>query len=352
MAPYVLVAGGGLSGILLSQALEQRGVAHKLVDNNAPDSGTVASSGILNPVMGRRRQVVPYFEKLLPAALQAYGTLETQLGIPLLHPSEITDLFLSAEEALFFESRAAEIPEFLSTKILTGTAQSLDAGWGAGRTERSYTLDLSTLVRHYKKGLQEQGRFIDATFSATDVQTAAGGLRYARETYSHIVLCNGIHTLAHPLFQKLPLSANKGQALIGTLEADLPAHTIYKWGREISLVPLQNGHYWAGASFEWKYEDALPTENYRRSTEQMLHNYLPFPFKVVTQTAGLRTSAIDRRPVAGFHPGNPSWGVLNAMGTKGVLQAPFCAAEMAESIATDKQIDTLHSINRFRRILL
>ena len=351
MSLNVLIAGGGLTGILLSQALTARQVPHKIVDNNNPHSGTAASSGILNPVMGRRRQVVTDYEKFLPTALQAYKDLENLLQTPLFHTAEIVDLHLSGEESRFFDERATELPQFLQPKTLIGSAQKLDAGWGATVTTGGYLLNLSTLVSGYKAYLQQQGRLITDTFTANSVTSQSDRLYYAGELYSHIILCNGIQALETPLFQRLPLSANKGQALIIQTDIDLPPHSIYKWGGELSLVPLGAGRYWAGASFEWKYTDPLPTAHYLKQTEIQLCRYFPYPSKILKQVSGLRTSSLDRRPVAGFHPNNEAWGIVNAMGTKGVIQAPYLTAEMAANLTEEKTIFNSNSLNRFVRLL-
>ncbi len=351
MSLNVLIVGGGLTGILLSQELSQRRVSHKIVDNHAADSGTAASSGILNPVMGRRRQVVPNYENLLPAALQAYKKLENQLQAALLHPAEIIDIHLSTEEAHFFTERVAELPEFLQPKTLIETAEKLDAGWGATATEGGYLLDLRTLVGRYHAYLIKEKCLIRTAFHAAAVTPSAGRLEYGGESFSHIILCNGIHALETPVFERLSLSANKGQALVIQTAATLPPHSIYKWGKELSLVPLGNGQYWAGASFEWKYTDSLPTTAYKQQTEKIISRYFPYPFTVVKHLSGLRTSALDRRPVAGFHPNFEGWGTVNALGTKGVLQAPYLAVEMAKALTEGSNLSNTYSINRFARLL-
>jgi glycine/D-amino acid oxidase-like deaminating enzyme len=301
--------------------------------------------------MGRRRQVVPDYEKLLPAALEAYTNLENQLQTPLLHPAEIIDVHRSTEEAHFFGERATELPEFLQPKILIGSALELDAGWGATVTNGGFLLDLRTSVLGYKAHLKEQGKLIVNTFMADAVTPLAGRLQYAGESFSHIVLCNGIHALETPPFERLPLSGNKGQALIIQTDADLPPHSIYKWGGELSLVPMGEGHYWAGASFEWNYTDVLPTEVYRQQSEMHLHRHFPYPFQVLKQLSGLRTSALDRRPIAGCHPLYKNWGIVNAMGTKGVLQAPWLVREMADVLTECGTISNANSVNRFARLL-
>ena len=347
----VLIVGGGLTGILLSQALWEYSIPHKIVDNSLSHRGTAASSGILNPVMGRRRQVVPDYENLLPPALKAYTNLEAQLQTPLLYSAEIIDLHRSAEEAQFFTQRSTELPKFLQPKTLIGAAQRLDTGWGATATEGGFLLNLQKLVLHVKAQMEKQHLWIAESFRYDAVTPNAGKLDYAGEGFSHIILCNGIQALETPIFQKLPLSANKGQALILQTDAALPPHTIYKWGKELSLVPVGEGRYWAGASYEWNYEHPFPTTGYLQQLEASISRYFPYPFRVLKSVSGLRTSVLDRRPIVGFHPQYPQWGVVNGMGTKGVLQAPACVYEMAQILNTGSANANTHSINRFQRIL-
>jgi glycine/D-amino acid oxidase-like deaminating enzyme len=56
------------------------------------------------------------------------------------------------------------------------------------------------------------------------------------------------------------------------------------------------------------------------------------------------------RPVAGFSPENPRVGILNGLGSKGVLTAPWAAAEMVAHIRDGKALDPELDPTRLQRI--
>jgi glycine/D-amino acid oxidase-like deaminating enzyme len=50
---------------------------------------------------------------------------------------------------------------------------------------------------------------------------------------------------------------------------------------------------------------------------------------VIRQSAGVRpVIKIDNRPIVGVHPDQPRLAVLNGLGSKGALQAPFAANQL------------------------
>jgi len=61
-----------------------------------------------------------------------------------------------------------------------------------------------------------------------------------------------------------------------------------------------------------------------------LQEFVTAPVEIMNQQAGIRPIAHDRFPVIGLHPAYPSIGILNGLGSKGALIAPWLAHQMAE----------------------
>lgn len=331
----VLIIGGGLSGILVSAALRQQGIAHNLVESGAPWTGSRASSGILNPVMGRKRQLVADYETLMATCTDAYRYLSQLLAEFFFQPVQITEVISGNKAVSFFKEKTRHYPDFLQ---MEATAQALPTFFNLtnedciGITDRAYVLQTALLQKRYLELLEKEGRLIKAIFHPQNEPVSESDFEFQGRIYTHIIYCNGQTFPEIPALEALPLSLNKGQALVLEIDAPLPRNRVFKFGKGLTLCPWGEKGWWAGASFEWTYATENPTADFLTEMTPRLEKVLKVPFRVVAQLAGFRVSTQDRRAVAGWTPQNRRVGFVTGLGTKGVLQAPRAAAEVVNQL--------------------
>jgi glycine/D-amino acid oxidase-like deaminating enzyme len=70
-------------------------------------------------------------------------------------------------------------------------------------------------------------------------------------------------------------------------------------------------------------------------------------YEICDQLAGIRPTVVDRRPLVGKHPKYNNLFVLNGLGTRGVMNAPFSADNLTRSIVYGEDIDKEIDISRF-----
>jgi glycine/D-amino acid oxidase-like deaminating enzyme len=63
----------------------------------------------------------------------------------------------------------------------------------------------------------------------------------------------------------------------------------------------------------------------------------------------VRVNLPDKRPVAGRHPEQARLGLINGLGSKGGLWAPFLARRWAEHLAAGRVFDEEIGVGRFGR---
>jgi len=68
---------------------------------------------------------------------------------------------------------------------------------------------------------------------------------------------------------------------------------------------------------------------------------------VIEHVAGIRPTVKDRRPLVGRHPEYSNIYVLNGLGTRGVMIAPYVAQELYNYIQHDIPLDPEIDIKRF-----
>jgi glycine/D-amino acid oxidase-like deaminating enzyme len=111
--------------------------------------------------------------------------------------------------------------------------------------------------------------------------------------------------------------------------------------------------WWYGSNYIWKFEDDLPTKEYREISEKELRSWLKSDLSIVDHKAAIRYATVERRPFIGFHPAHPNIGIFNGWGTKGCSLVPYFAEQFARHLMDPQmEIHPEADIKRFTNVLL
>ena len=110
-------------------------------------------------------------------------------------------------------------------------------------------------------------------------------------------------------------------------------------------------NYWVGSSYEWNFNDALPSQGFKEKMITALDAVLKLPYEVVDHLVGIRPANTERRPFVGLHPKYPQLGICNGMGTKGCSLAPYFTHQLIAHIEQGTMIEPEADIKRFTSIL-
>ncbi len=344
-----LIIGQGISGSLLSWRLLKEGRSVLVIDNKNPFSPSRVAAGVINPVTGRRIVPTWMIEELLPFAVDSYRVMENDLGVNLISQKNIIDFFPSPQMMLAFQNRVKEVPHYLSLPDDPTTYRHVfNYDFGFGEISPCYTVDLPRLLSAWRTALRTKACLVEEDFREQDLHTGEQLIRYGDILAEKIIFCDGIAAGSNRWFGKLPFAFNKGEALV--IRADgIHPDKIYK--RTISLVPLQEDLFWAGASYEWDFTNAEPSAIFRERTLTALRSWLKAAFTVVDHLAALRPATLERRPFVGMHPTDARIGILNGMGTKGCSLAPYFSQQLADRLLHNGAITPQADVHRFARML-
>ncbi len=346
-----LIVGQGISGTWLSYYLQKEGLRILVIDNKSPNASSKIAAGLINPVTGRRHVEVWMADKILPFAWNAYNQLGNELGITAISQKNIIDFFPSPQMRLSFIQRVEEKGEFVYNKEEENQFRHLfNYDFGCGEIKPVYTAHVETLLPAWSEQLIEKKSLLQEEFEVAHLKMSGDKILYKDITATKIIFCDGISSTMNSIFSLLPFAPNKGEILIAEIP-ELPPTTVYKKG--MMLVPLATpGLWWVGSNYEWKFDTADPTPEFREKTEQLLKDWLKIPFKITAHLCGIRPATLERRPFVGFHPLYPNVGILNGMGTKGCSLAPFFARQLVDSLCYHKPIFPEADIKRFSKILM
>ena len=343
-----LIIGQGICGTFLSWNLVNAGRSVMVIDEPRPFSSTKVASGVINPITGRRLVKTWMIDEVLPFAIDAYEHLGWVLGVQLSRQCDTLMFHPTLQMREAFEERFGAATEYLAREDESVWLPYFHFNYGIGRISPCLHIDLNAMLDKWRSHLSGKGMLLQQRFEATELSIGESQVKYGNITAEKIIFCNGTDAFDLPFFDKLPHAANKGEVLIAEIPG-LPATNIFKQG--LSIVPWSDGLFWVGSTYEWNFNDVLPTERFRKKTEEQLRYWLKLPFRIVDHSASVRPATLERRPFVGFHPLHPAVGIFNGMGTKGCSLAPYFAHELTRLLINNTPLMPEADINRFTRIL-
>lgn len=309
--PWTIV-GQGLAGTCLAWELWHREVEFRIVDRELGGSSRVAA-GLINPVTGKNFEPTPGIAAMLPVAIAFYQKLESLLKTHLWHPLPIVRLAADDKEwrKMLAKKDRPDIACWLADpEPLKAT------GWqgalrlrGGGRLDTLAFLDAS------------RGFFLQhGIYQHEQIPTGAEG---------RLIWCDGAAGLLSG--RHGPHRCAKGEIL--TIRAPHWNQSHIRIGGGGWLVPLGNGCFKAGATYEWEQLDESPTA---AGLEKVLLIARRLGgddgFEVLKHEAGIRPILQRSEPVTG-RLSHGSW-FYNGLGSKGSLTAPSMAAQLSDKLAS------------------
>ena len=341
-----MVVGLGLAGIAFCEMLERMGRSYMVIDAAGPKASEVAG-GIYNPVVLKRINKAWKAEDQLPMAVSFYDGLERKLGLSLHHRATVFRRFVSAEEQKLWLA-ASETPAlnpYLLPQVLPNKNPALRAPFGFGEVRGSGRVDTRALLNGYADYLDANGLLIRDRMEFSRLKLGEGYVSYGGLKAARIVFATGSGLLQNPYFNYLPLQGNKGEYL-EILSPALKEQQIIK--AAIFLIPVGGDRYLAGATYDWKDKDPDPTRTAANYLLDKLEDLLLCPYEVSGQVAGIRPTVPDRRPLVGQHPAIKYMYVLNGLGSRGVMLAPYVAERLYMAIEGGEPLDPDMDVSRYK----
>ncbi len=307
----MLIVGHGLAGCTLAMTCYRMGLPFKMVGSSMPGEASMASSGLIAPITGRRYVKAWRIDEFVPKALDFYSWTEDLLGGKYFFPVEIVR-YLSNPEFRNAWNKRLEDPEYQAYISDKTTPQLDQRDRPYGILTGGYRLDTPEWIIAVRSFLEEKGllTILDQLFVQKD--DPKGIIIYATGAVDKAIAKRII--------------PNKGESLL----VRMPGWSIREIIKDdVFVIPLhEDGLYWVGSYYEPWPEHPEATLEGRERLVQSLTKIYPGKFEIVRQMVGVRPTVNDRRPLIGLLPGTLSQYIFNGMGTKGTSLAPFWAEQL------------------------
>jgi glycine oxidase len=327
----VCIIGGGLSGTFLAAESLKAGHTVTLLDQRREDSASRVAAGLYNIITGRKATLTWQADLLLEHlhtffAHPVFAPLKTHLKPSLIYrpfrdPGSYNDWAAKSMDPDYRKhvnvDHVPRLPDLLHNEL--GGLEIKPCGW----LETGPFIDAALERMESEMGLTWlRERFEPGMLQANAGKVNIGGQEYV---YDEVVCAEGAAVKDNPFWDWLDIRPLKGQVLEVEIEGlDLDFVLL----RKVFMLPKGNNFYTVGSTYEKHFQEAGPTKEGIEEISKWIRAAVKLPFRVVEARAGIRPTTPNRRPVWGQHPEYKKLYLLNGMGAKGVLQAPWSAKMM------------------------
>lgn len=340
----LLVVGQGLAGSAVAMQAALQGLHYAIADP-APLPGFSASrvaAGLITPLTGKKINPGWRMEEWLPIAADFYARAGAMLGVRCFHPIEIHRWFTGEEEYRSFQARLEEerilrwfgglLPPRPGLAVPQGGFRMVGGGW----------LDVPVWLDAIRARAMAEGRWFSRAVAEEDLRCEEKWIRVGDLAARRVIFCHGLAVASHQKwFPGLPFRPAAGEVLEVRLRGECPAAVWNQGGKWVA--PRPDGSCLVGATYAFGAAGGGPTTGGRAELEGFLRALGCPADAVLGHRAGRRPILHQSRPVAGFSPVDSRVGLLNGLGSKGVLTAPWAAGQIVshlmEGIPMDPELD-------------
>lgn len=346
MLDYIVV-GLGLSGIAISQRLEERD-KHFLVFEDKSQKSSLVAGGLFNPVVLKRFTLAWNANEQMKIAIPFYKEMEAKLRAKIVYPTEIYRKFFSAEEQNNWFAAADKLflSDYLDTKLVKNININIPSEFSFGRVRQTGVIDTDVLIKEYQNYLKTKNKIKFERFDYSALKINEDSVSYLGISARQIIFCEGFGMQHNPFFNYLPLNGNKGE-YITIYSEELQLEEAVK--SSVFIIPLGNNLYKVGATYNNKDKYPQPSEAAREELQTKLAKLMSCRFEVVDQLAGIRPASKDRKPMLGRHPKYKNFYCCNGFGSRGVLIAPMVSEQLLAFIEDDVALPKEIDLQRFNK---
>jgi len=325
----------GLAGSWMTWELLQRGIQPTIASNLTPHTSSLIAAGVINPVTGIPPKENWNGAEILHFTHNAYMQLEHKLDVTVWQDHIMRRVF----------GREKDIEDWnvASDRGLQTTWKPIEPGIVDG-------------IRFPFGGVEYAGASVNTRLLLQSISNHAQSHRpethppNKQQAPSLTIWCEGWQASKNELWSWLPFEPVKGEILDALILPPIlnAIHIGSCW-----IVPIAfdeasgKQRIRIGSTYDWDDLTPTPTENAKSKLIARATEILDRTIEVVDHRAAVRPAARSKRPYLGRHPKHSEHVILNGLGAKGTLWAPWAAGHLAAHLFDGEKLDPEVDIRRW-----
>lgn len=339
-----LIIGGGIAGMTLATMLHRAGMTLAIADKPRPRVASRVAAGVLNPIPGRRFAPTWKADEVLDETTRCWTEFGQLLDGNIFEAMPIIRFFHNGDQNFWHGRKNTDNRfvqrEFTKEEQFTGLRNS-DGGIviSGGR------IDIPAFLSAAEQYLRTEGTIFANDSALVEECSQEYRVIWSGISAGAVIWCEGWRSAINPLWSYLPFVPAKGEIL--TIRADdleIPGVAT----REILIAPTyERGVFRVGATYKWNFADEEPTVEGREELLECLRQWIEIPFEILAHDSGVRPAMRDIKPVIGRHYELGNHFILNGLGAKAALLAPYCARKLADMLISGIACESAVNVERF-----
>lgn len=328
-----MVVGQGLSGSLTALALLDRGCRVNVVDAAGEDAASRVTGGLATPLAGPRLTFPAAGSRGVDYSWQRYRELERRFERPILNRYTLLHNIFRRDEIAQYRKRITQQPyrHWLGDFHQPGGNDGILADPLGSFEIHGGHLNAPALLEATAHFLRDRGALQREQLDPRELSISGDGVRWREQLFDTVIFCDGPGARDNPWLQDVEITTIPGEVLTLTFSEPLAPYIFHAAGAW--LAPLSKYEAKLGSTYGQANTPAQISSAARQSLLTQLPRLLARPpeYTVSDHRAGLRPATPSKKPVLGQLPGQPI-ALLNGLGSRAVLQAPYLAEALAEHL--------------------
>lgn len=340
MNKNLCIVGAGIAGVTMAHTLHRAGYSIVLIDEPSLSSCSKVAAGLMNPFNFGSRIPLWKVEEVKHCYQELYSYCADILKIDILHERFICKKITELEEALWYEKNLSKINSNESFEILLGNNEVILKG--------AAYLDFQKYLSASLSFFKSKKLFFLEKFEHENLIYSDNSFRYKDFIFDKIIFAEGWKVNDNKYFEYLPMQSVKGELLQFTSQKSLQKDTVL-YSKEY-MLPRADDTYSLGATYDRNVLNEKISDQGLKSLRSSLTSFEIKDYEIISHQAGIRPFALDRKAIVGMHPYFKNMYVLNGMGSKGAMYAPWLAQQLMHSIFSGHALDDKIDVKRFQHL--
>lgn len=340
-----IIVGQGIAGTSFAFELIKHNKTFVIVDQFKINTASRVALGIYNPLVLKWFTKAWDVDKQLAYFYDFYNDLNIFLGSKLYSDLGIYKFLRTPYDQNNWLAKQSNSnrSRYMSSELCSIPNAGLIDQKFYGVVKSAGRVDVSLLLNLFREHCINNNLLINKKLNYQDLHINSQFIQFEHVKSNNIIFCQGYSGINNPYFDNLRLTPTKGEIL--TIHSkDLKLKNIIHSG--FLLSSTNNDYYSVGATYDWQDINVIPTLTAKKKLINNLKSVIRVDYRITNHEASIRPSSFDRRPLIGSHNKLKNLYILNGLGTRGILLAPYMSQCLINNIYKDIPIPNEININR------
>jgi len=326
-----LIIGQGIAGSMVAYMLHQKGISFMVLDSGKTNSASRVAAGMFSAISGKRKTFDEEMFRRQKFAIETFKQLEKLLGVIFLHEENIYNIIHTEKEKTETIDRTKDEKFNLQIELNPLPIENIKAEFGAIAIKNSGWVNCELILDTYRSYLATNNSFSIVDFKYDELEIRNGSFCYKDFEAMNIIFCEGYQLSNNPFFENENIIPCKGDIL--TLEHLNRGNKKILKRNGCFVIPTNDKTVKAGSTYLWNNGDEQLNIADAQELKNKVNDILSSDYKIIAHKSAIRPTTKNREVIAKQHSVYNNMFMLNGLGTKGIIQAPYYANYISELIS-------------------